>query len=402
MSDRSVTAAAEPSGSLLAEWLTPVSLILLSSLLVLISAVMLWLRRRGSGQEMGEETLAIEGVQPVQETAQTALPSRKTSIETEPVTRTRARTAPNSLGRADLLLAVGNYADAAKVVRQALNEEPANTSLQAKLLDIHFAARDPKAFLRDAQTLLEHLGNAVDPLWLHVAEMGRELCPEQALFRKADELFLPTKTITHPEVTAASLHPAAALADDAAPAEVESTLFINLDAAEESPTKPEHATLTDLDWPLSDLDQPTAKTLTSAQTAPPEQVEEDDRAQPLDELDWQFPEMELATEPASSLSYKVEQPAATAPAGQNLDVDSLFTREITGSKLTKTDEEMTLSFEAITQTAAHEPLDEPAGSLQSIEFNLEDHTGLKLDEPITGIDYVETKLDLATAYLDTG
>ncbi len=86
------------------------------------------------------------------------------------------------LERADLMLAVGNYQEAESTIRRALAASPMEPALVAKLLDIHFATGDADSFRSEAEKLHRRLEHEDDPLWQHAAERGRQLCPGDALF----------------------------------------------------------------------------------------------------------------------------------------------------------------------------------------------------------------------------
>ncbi|HYQ92318.1 MAG TPA: FimV/HubP family polar landmark protein, partial [Candidatus Competibacteraceae bacterium] len=193
-----VAAESETDG-ILSGWLNPASLALLGGLGFLFGGSFWWWQRRTRTEADKEEALAFEDIIPVETTAMagtTDKPSLEARKEAVPVAGRRvARAVPNSLERADLLLAVGNYSEAKNLLHQALQEEPDNNVLRAKLLNVHFANQDAKAFLQEAKVLYESLGDEADPLWLSVVQQGQKLCPGHELFSRGDELLIATKTI---------------------------------------------------------------------------------------------------------------------------------------------------------------------------------------------------------------
>jgi pilus assembly protein FimV len=89
---------------------------------------------------------------------------------------------------ADVYLAYRRYQQAETLVQNALSKQPDRQDLQAKLLEIYYAAKDGEAFRKVAESLYIHLGsNEQDPLWQRILPMGRELCPDHELFAAHDD-----------------------------------------------------------------------------------------------------------------------------------------------------------------------------------------------------------------------
>lgn len=248
------------------DWLKPASLALLAGLgLLLGGGTWYWWQRRTRTEESSEEALALEGIIPV-ETATTAEPmigpGVATAKEKESVTARRiVRTVPNPVERADLLLAVGNYAEAENLLRRALREEPDNNAVMAKLLDVHFANRDTRAFLQVAQELYEKLQDKTDPLWSHVAQLGQKFYPGHELFSQPDELLIATKTITANLAELEAPTKAGGIQQGTPAVEqAETTLFATLNEPTLIIDEQENANLAEFDWQLSDLDKLTLAT----------------------------------------------------------------------------------------------------------------------------------------------
>ena len=84
---------------------------------------------------------------------------------------------------ADVYLAYRRYQQAEGLIQGALGKQPGRQDLQAKLLEIHYASKNADAFQSVAETLFENMGrNADSEIWQRVLPMGRELCPDSALF----------------------------------------------------------------------------------------------------------------------------------------------------------------------------------------------------------------------------
>ncbi len=86
------------------------------------------------------------------------------------------------LTEADVFLAYGRFQPAESMIKEAIEAEPGRVDLKAKLLEIYHAARNAEAFESQAQAYQADL-QAEPEAWEKVADMGRELCPDSALFR---------------------------------------------------------------------------------------------------------------------------------------------------------------------------------------------------------------------------
>ena len=124
---------------------------------------------------------------------------------------------------ADVYLAYRRYQQAESLVQTALSKQPERKDLQAKLLDIYYAAKNAASFREVAENLYINLGsNAQDPVWQRILPMGRELCPDS-------ELFAPAEDHSHesPAAPVSETHPM-----EAAPADDDKMEFdLNMDAA---------------------------------------------------------------------------------------------------------------------------------------------------------------------------
>lgn len=87
------------------------------------------------------------------------------------------------LAEADVYLAYGRFQQAEDLIRDALENNSEDESLNLKLLEVHLASKNPSAFDAHAQGILARLENSSDPMWERVAEMGRELSPENPLYQ---------------------------------------------------------------------------------------------------------------------------------------------------------------------------------------------------------------------------
>ncbi|NJD08003.1 MAG: FimV family protein [Methylococcaceae bacterium] len=94
------------------------------------------------------------------------------------------------ISEADVYLAYGRYKQAEELIRNAIVQFPERDECKLKLLEIHYATENREAFESYAKEL-HGLKKDSDPeFWGKVMEMGRELCPDSALFYSSDSSIL--------------------------------------------------------------------------------------------------------------------------------------------------------------------------------------------------------------------
>jgi len=87
------------------------------------------------------------------------------------------------LAEADVYLAYGRFQQAEDLIKDALENDAEQEDLNLKLLEIYLAGRNKSSFDEHAQGILARLENSEDPQWEKVAEMGRELSPENPIYQ---------------------------------------------------------------------------------------------------------------------------------------------------------------------------------------------------------------------------
>ncbi|HFD79905.1 MAG TPA: hypothetical protein ENK05_05890 [Gammaproteobacteria bacterium] len=92
------------------------------------------------------------------------------------------------LAEADVYLAYGRFQQAEELIKDALEKEPGREDLNLKLLEIYLAGRNQSAFDAHAQEILAKLENSEDPLWQKVADMGRELSPDNPMYQEGGQV----------------------------------------------------------------------------------------------------------------------------------------------------------------------------------------------------------------------
>ncbi|WP_159914431.1 FimV/HubP family polar landmark protein [Pantoea sp. 18069] len=90
----------------------------------------------------------------------------------------------DAVAEADVYLAYGRDLQAEEILKEALRSQPERLALHQKLADIYAKRQDRKAFEAVAQTVFALTEGQGAP-WLHLAEQGHALDPENALYQPA-------------------------------------------------------------------------------------------------------------------------------------------------------------------------------------------------------------------------
>jgi len=94
------------------------------------------------------------------------------------------------ISEADVYLAYGRYKQAEELIRNAIVQYPERDECKLKLLEIHYATENRDAFEAYAKELYGQKKDSDPEFWGKVMEMGRELCPDSALFYSSDASIL--------------------------------------------------------------------------------------------------------------------------------------------------------------------------------------------------------------------
>lgn len=89
------------------------------------------------------------------------------------------------IAEADFHMAYGLYDQAADLVSKALEADPDSRELKLKLLEVFFVWGNKESFLQAATSLRDEMGGSPDADWDKVIIMGKQICPEEALFAEA-------------------------------------------------------------------------------------------------------------------------------------------------------------------------------------------------------------------------
>ena len=92
------------------------------------------------------------------------------------------------IAEAEVYMAYGRDAQAEEILKEAMSKDPNRHEIKLKLLEIYASRKNLIAFETLASELYAATGGKATPVWLKAAEMGRELDPDNPLYRGADGL----------------------------------------------------------------------------------------------------------------------------------------------------------------------------------------------------------------------
>lgn len=320
------------------------------------------------------------------------------------------------LAEADVYLAYGIYQQAEELLEAAIAEHPDKDSYRVKLAETYYAGKNAKAFEKLGTEMKQRLGDKETPAWIKVVAMGKELCPDAEIFQQADldvDLDVNDMMPKSPEPMDFDLGD---IEDDSA-----SELDMDFDAPLEESSEEMSFDLPSLEDEASDeLEFDLSET--DALAAPAE-------LESLDELEFDLGETDALETPAElsfdddeeeefSLDIEaseldLEDSSETAEAGLDLDFDMSMDAESEEaapvSKAEDADSDLDMDFSLDMSEETEAAVDSEEGgefdlSAEAADFDLsadEDMGGMDLSEPLDA-DEVNTKLDLARAYLDMG
>lgn len=97
---------------------------------------------------------------------------------------------PDPVAEAEFHAGYGEYGEATRILREAIGREPGRNELRRKLLDVLFAAGDGEAFEAEAAEDRDVFDQESDD-WREIAAMGRQLRPDSKLFDSDAEVSEP-------------------------------------------------------------------------------------------------------------------------------------------------------------------------------------------------------------------
>ena len=171
----------------------------------------------------------------------------------------------DAVAEADFHIAYGLYDQAAELVQKALDAAPDRRDLKLKLLEVFFMWGNKDAFFKAAQALRADIGQGDDADWNKVVIMGRQICPDERLFRDATAA-APGRVDVDLEAGDSPLDLAFDDAASADLADASGTLDLNLESSDvrPAPKKPAKAPARDFSRDGLDIGARTAAGLEAA------------------------------------------------------------------------------------------------------------------------------------------
>jgi pilus assembly protein FimV len=312
------------------------------------------------------------------------------------------------IAEAEVYMAYGRDAQAEEILKEALAKDPTRHEIALKLLEIFAARKDTVAFETAASELYAGLGGQNTPVWQRAAEMGRSIDPTNPLYR------LTTGDLGASTQLAATSEPAVAEPAEM-PMPVEAAAPVEASAAEGG------ATVVGLEESFPDLPTELAAAPEMVETAQDFMAESElpDFATPsLSEHDvapTPEPVMTLAMEEEEVTTEEFEPVAAEElPEVDLSDIDlDLAEPEVASEPVSFAEstapgeaEDVALEFEPMTaepEAVAEFIPDEVVEEIPAVVEAEEVAEPVDFsDEPSNLWEEVNTKLDLARAYLEMG
>ncbi len=360
------------------------------------------------------------------------------------------------IAEAEVYMAYGRDAQAEEILKDAISKEPECYELHLKLLEMYAANKNTTAFETIAGEMFTTLG-ADNPTWLKVAEIGAKLEPQNPLYQSKQKIEPSQADPKKTETT--ELKPDLADVKPSQPEAISETIpeTINVEtpkvAASESVATEDAldvsdfsdsplASEVDLDFSIADSadDEDIVTGLDQASQAMQDDMAESvvDKSEPA--LQFELNDSDDAQDIAKVMhdvpsldfpSFEAEQPAETAQATEDADVEasSELTFDMPTTEKAKP-AEMTLQSnqdDALDDFDFGDDADSHQNAFESNTANILDVSGISLDiddevsfvtdadagseeiseeeldieEPMTAeYEEVETKLELVAAYID--
>jgi pilus assembly protein FimV len=104
------------------------------------------------------------------------------------------------IAEAEVYMAYGRDAQAEEILKEALGKDPGRHEIVMKLLEIFANRKDTASFETQASELYAQLGDPASPVWQQAADMGRKLDPANPLYRVYGDLpTMPVPPVVVPE-----------------------------------------------------------------------------------------------------------------------------------------------------------------------------------------------------------
>ncbi|MEE9395700.1 MAG: FimV/HubP family polar landmark protein [Methylococcales bacterium] len=288
------------------------------------------------------------------------------------------------ISEADVYLAYGRYQQAEDLIRQAIEKTPERDECKLKLLEIFLANENAKDFESYATKLKKDGKNSNAEFWGKVVEMGVELCPTSSLFSSdlesqdsiAEELdALSEEKENIPSGSDDNLVDFKLDQIDEIASDDNQGLEFDIQSSEDSDNSNE------IDFNLTDVEPMAGMDDLSIKEPSDNAIEfetNDANEESIDDGALQFDNEETQNEiEATALDFNEELSSISEP--EDLD-------------------EATVTFDEVAEIGQGEEANTEIERAQA-----EDSVGLSTDDgddTLANLDEVETKLDLAKAYID--
>jgi len=341
------------------------------------------------------------------------------------------------MAEADVYLAYGIYQQAEELLVNAIKEHPEKDSYRVKLAETYYAGKNAEAFEKLGVDMKERLGSEETPAWAKVVAMGKELCPEADVFQQSD---------LNADLDMNDLKPKSPEPMDIDLGDVDDGVA-DLDLDFDTPLDD-----TGLELPSMDMDESADFELPSMDMDETAILSPEDTANSLDELEFDLSETDaVAATPApaedeefsldieaSELDLDMTSEATDNDLDAGLDMDFDLSTDSVEENTDTADEGMDfnldMSMEDNTASDSDEAVDldlsmddiaseddaalefdlseqaEAEGMSDDLDMSDAADLDLSMDDDLGGmdlsetvdVDEINTKLDLAKAYLDMG
>ncbi len=175
-----------------------------SLFLLAVAGFLIWRRRQAADEQADSLLVALDLESAADDTAGAASPVQEEASQTSGVPETGVEVSESSflseftpsdfdiletendavdpIAEADVYLAYGRYQQAEELIKQSLAERPDDPALRLKLLEIYYANEDGAAYREYARELQAAGADGDVEFWNKVVEMGRELGLDDAIF----------------------------------------------------------------------------------------------------------------------------------------------------------------------------------------------------------------------------
>lgn len=304
------------------------------------------------------------------------------------------------ISEADVYIAYGRYQQAEDLLQQAMERDPDRLALKHKLLEVYYATRNKEAFNALAQGMVESGQDIADQeAWSRVQDMGRELDDGNALYSGAGAGAPADGDVDGETGVLAADAPLSDLASDLAGEP--------LDTIEGGKASPEEA----IDEPSLDLED--IKELEDLddlddESLPLEGLESLDLDLPGDEQRPPEPSEGVVDESLQLPSMQIESESTASDSNLADDelqaqLSELSDMSTLDGDLSKLSEDLSdMSKEAETGLDAPLSLEEAFDKVDGEDITEMDIDSLAPEVEATDAEAVDTKLDLAQAFVDMG